>query len=553
MSTSNFDRSFSRPRVTVRTSARANTHFLIVVGLGLSFGAYFVLRYLGLWTEQDTEVFVRIITDMQRAGSLRSPGSYTHGYAYPVWATTLANFTGLSVTNLLQLYTPLVGNLFLAVFGFACFRCLLASDRLGLIGAAALFLVPELIFTVSRGNHEKLTVSITLLAVLALVKSFLEWRRAGRWPVFVGWTMVYYLCAFTLATLNIFFGSSLVVATTIMLTFMTLVVFLRHKKGKHLRPLVGRLALVVSVNWLLVLLVIWYVYPQSSSTNITLFETASERLSSLLFPTPAGETKADFTTSDPYAVANSDWASLSAYRLVSSFRWVLFLVSFPLWLVLLISAWCRLEQITIERLFLLGLYGAFGFILALAIPIDFLNLSAGSNLQVRMYTYFVLLATPMLAFGLERLTRVRLPLRVFLTSLMGLFFVLFGGLSLLKATLDPTVSNRWLFYHPAEVQAAQFWGLRHSQNILWMDVEGRLRYAYTTTYPAAYAQGDLAGNVFDWGTFAGGGAFAIQSPILERAAVAWQRKPPTLWLEDRPYDNGEAQIYHRIPRTPFQR
>lgn len=536
------------------TYARTHHYLVTALGLGLSFGAYFVLRYLGLWTEQDTEVFVRIIADMQNAGSLRSPGSYTHGYAYPVWATTLANFTGLSVTNLLQLYTPLIGNLFLALFGYTCFRQLLTSERLGILATSVLFLIPELVFTVSRGNHEKLTVSITLLAVLALSKSFTEWGRTGRWSVFVGWTIVYYLCAFTLATLNIFFGSSLIVALSVMLVFTTLTVFIRGQAGAHLRPFVQRLAYIVCVNWLLVLLVMWYIYPQSSGTNALLIETASQRLSALFFPQSEGESESSFTVSDPYAVTTSDWVTPKAYLLLSSFRWLLFSVSFPTWLVLFVIAVRRIVQLTTDRLFALGLYGAFGFVLALAIPIDFLNLSAGSNLQVRMYTYFALFASPLLALGLERLLRLRLPLvRTVLPNLFGLLFIVFGGLSLLKATLDPMVSNRWLFYHPAEVQAAHFWGSRHRHSILWLDVEGRLRYAYTTTYPAAYARGFLAGNTFDFGSYQGGDDFAIRSHLLERTAVAWGHRAPGLWLEDRSYDNGRAQIYHRIPKTPFQK
>lgn len=543
---------FRMSHAAARVSARVGTQLMTVLSLGTAFGAYFVLRYLGYWSEQDTDVFVRIITDMQAFGNLESPGAYTHGYAYPVWATTLADFTGLSVRSLLQLYTPLIGNLFLAVFGYACFRRLLASDRLGLIATSVLFLVPELVFTVSRGNHEKLTVSLTLLALLALVKSFLEWRVPGRWHVFVGWAVVYYLCAFTLATLNVFFGSTFIVAVTLMVFFTAIAVGLRPHKGARFRPLVKRLALVVGINWLLVMLVMWYVYPQTTGTYDVLFSTASERLSSLLFPTPT-ETESSFSVSDPYAVGSTDWASLNAYRLVSSFRFILFLCSFSTWLVLLVGAWRRLETLTVERLFLLGLYGSLGFVVGLAIPIDFLNLSAGTNLQVRIYTYFALLAAPTAAFGIERLTQVRLPFpKTLLTGLMGLFFCLFGLLSLLKATLDPMVSNRWLFYHPSEVQAARFWDQQYNHSLLWMDVEGRLTYAYFTTYPEAYPDGTVTDNSFDYGAFRGGGTFALHSAILRETAVAWQATPPYLWLEDRPYDNGEAQIYHRTPTTPFQ-
>lgn len=522
--------------------------------LGFSFGAYFVLRYLGLWTEQDTEVFIRVITDMQAFGSLQSPGAYTHGYAYPVWATTLANLTGLQVADLLQLYTPMFGNVLLALSGYVFFRRLLASQRLGLSATIILFLVPELVFTVSRGNHEKLTVALTLFALCALLNSFLSWQRGDRRSTFFAWGLSYYLSAFTLATLNIFFGSVMIVALSVMLLFAALIVVLRPRAGASLRPVVGRLARVVSITWLLVLLVMWYVYPQTSGTHEILRETARERLSVLFFPETA-TAEDTFEVSDPYAVGALDWASLDAYRLVSLFRWTLFLCSFPTWLVLLVLAWRRLENVSLERFFLLGLYGALGLVLALAVPIDFLNLSAGTNLQVRMYTYFALLAAPMLALGLGSLTQLGSPSRapkILVTGLVTLGFGFFAVLSLFKATLDPTLSNRWLFYHPAEVQAARFWDQRHDHNSLWLDVEGRLRYAYITTYPEAYPKGVPDDNLYDFGPFSGRDAFALRSSLLEKTAVAWQLRPSPLWLEDRPYDNGEAQIYHRIPRTPFQ-
>ncbi len=545
----------SRPLSGTRGAAyagvRAHTYLLGAVGLGVAFGSYFVLRYLGFWTEQDTEVFVRVISDMQAFGNLRSPGAYTHGYAYPVWATTLANFTGLGVAELVQLYTPLVGNLLLAVFGYACFRRLLASDKLGLAATAVLFLVPELVFTMSRGNHEKLTVALTLFAVLALLKSFLEWRVPGRRSVFYAWTAVYHLSAFTLATLNIFFGSSLIVALTVMLVFTGFAVAVRPKGAARFRPLVRRLARVVVVNWFLVVLVIGYVYPQTSGTHEVLLESATERLGALL-GAPAEEEES-FTVSDPYAVGTTDWSSLSAYRLVSSFRWLLFAVSFATWLSLFVRAWVKLPELSTERLFLLALYGSFGFVLALAVPIDFLNLSAGTNLQVRMYTYFVLLAAPVFALALGRLGRVRRPaVRALVSGSLGALCCVFGVLSLLKATLDPMVSNRWLFYHPAEVQAARFWDERHEHNLLWLDVEGRLRYAYITAYPEAYPTGAVTDNALDFGAFTGADPFAVRSRILEQAAVAWHTRPPPLWREDRLYDNGAAQLYHRVPRTPFQ-
>jgi hypothetical protein len=536
----------SAPRINVKSEpkvrVRASQVFPITILAGLAFGSYFVLRYLGLWTEQDTQVFVRVVTRMLEAGRLAYSGNYIHGFAYPVWAVTLSSLTGIAVADLSQLYLPLVGNLFLSVFGFTTFCRLLASIRLGMLATALLFLVPELVFTVSRGNHEKLTVSLTLLALLALLNSFREIYTQQRWRVFAGWVAVYYLTAYTLVSINALFGSSFIVASTLAMVFLFLLILLRPLERNLLTPVSKRLLLTVGTSWLLVTLVMFYIYPQAGS-NLNLLSTALERISALFL---------SFTPeSDPYMVSQTDWASPAAFHLVSSFRWVLFGVSFVTWLFLLRQVFTQISRVSLQQLLLVALYGAFGFQVALAIPVDLIGLAAGSNLQVRMYTYFALLAAPMLAVGLNSFSTWLRPglIKEIIIAGIGLLLIGFVFMSFIKSTLDPAVSNRWLFYRYSEVAATRFWDTRHQYQSLWVDVEGRLRYAYTMHYP----EGTANDNVFNAYRLNPQSAHALRSPIIRESAIAWRMPPPVFWLENRPYDNGETQIFHRIPRTPFQR
>lgn len=525
-------------------SAKARPHplqesqlsaFWLIAAVGLCFGLYFVLRYGGRWGEIDGVAFAGIIARMQLEGRIDYAGAYPHGYAYATWVNMLSYFTGRPIGELMQVYTPILGNVFLGIFGFAAFRRWLGSDRLGLIAASTLFLVPELVFTVSRGNHEKITVALTLLASLSLLKGFME-AQARNWGLFAAWVAVYYLVTFSLATLNVFFGSSFIVASTVALVFALLFLGMRRHPLSQLRPAAQRLALRVGASWLLVLLVMWYIYPIAGQ-NLEVLKTALAKLGALAL---------SFTPeSNPYESTATDWASPWVYKLLSSFRWILFLGSFAAWLMLLVPTLRTPERASIPRVFLLALYGGFGLQLAAAIPIDLVGLEAGSNLQVRMYTYFAVFAAPLFTLGLSRLLGSS-PWR---WQAAGAAAVILAVLSLLKATLDPLVSNRWMHYSAGEIEAIHTWSERERESVLWVGPETRLYDAYYMEYnfgPSNLNDLDVARrNPFTFHT--------LNSSLKQANSIAWGFPQSTWLLGDQVYDNGEAQIYHRSPQTPFQR
>lgn len=508
---------------------------ITILGVSLSFGAYFVLRYGGHWGEVDSVAFAGMIARLPEDGHIIYAGAYPHGYAYSVWAITLSYFSDLRVGELLRWYTPIIGNLFLGLFAFANFRRWLGSDRLGLAAASVLFLVPELVFTVSRGNHEKLTVTLTLLALLSLLRGFME-IQGGNWSRFVAWLGVYYLLAFVLVSLNVFFGSSFIVVSTLAVVMAWSLMRIAPRRMKNFRRPVERLTLRVAASWLLVLLVMWYIYPLGGQ-NLNVLKTALAKLGVLVLSLEP--------LSNPYTTGITDWSSVAVYRTISSFRWVLLVGSFVSWVTLLWPTFRNLDRSALPKMFLLALYGAAGLQMALAIPIDLIGLEEGANLQVRVYTYFVLFAAPLFVLGLQRLIR-RWP---FTRSPVTLAVAFFAICSLLKATLDPMVSNRWIFYHPAEVEAIQNWATRHANQSLWVGPDTRLSDGYLMEHSLGLPNY----NSLDIGTPSPQTYHALNSPLKQANDRAWGYTASPLLLEQQVYDNGIAQIYHRTPRTPLQK
>lgn len=510
---------------------------------GLTFGAYFILRYNGLWIDSDTTQFAKFIGEVVTTAAI-NPEGYRNGYAYPTWAAMLVQLSGLDILPLLQRYTPLVGNLFLALFSFATFRRWLASDRLGLAAAVSMFLVPELLFTVSRGNHEKLTTSLTLLAALALFKIYEEIHRRQRWRVMAGWTLTFYLVCFSLVSLNVLFGSSFIVASTISLIFALLFSRFAADVGRRLHPISSRLVVVVATAWTLVLLVMFHVYPYASE-NMDLLNTAVEKVGALFLSLEP--------SSDPYRAAVASWTNPKTYQLISSFRWTMFAISFVTWLVLLVRFFRKPDRPPLNQILMIAFYGGFGFQLALAIPVDLVGLSAGSNLQVRLYTYFSLFAVPLMVLGIAKALGVlaKWVPPVVLASSLTMVAVFFASVSVLKATLDPMVSNQWFFYQDAELLAIEFWDTRQTFDRIWIGPTTRALYPYR----ALKGEDSVSGNVFrrspDFDL-----AFqshALFSPVIYSEAIIYRVPVPGVVLENRVYDNGDAQIFHRLPRTPFQR
>ena len=129
------------------------------------------------------------------------------------------------------------------------------------------------------------------------------------------------------------------------------------------------------------------------------------------------------------------------YLLLSLGNFLLIGLSAPLWLwqgVRWLAGWRSPPSPSTWLLWFL--YGAFVFQGVLAAATDQSG-QFGGNWQHRSFPSFALVAVPIVASALigMRLHRIRLVVASLVLSLLA-------GLAVLKATNEPSLSNKWMFY-----------------------------------------------------------------------------------------------------------
>ena len=118
-----------RTQVSARARSRDGelTYLWLALWVGIVSGLYFVLRYRGHWGEVDSAIFTQMVGSLPDWNRIKYPNSYSHGYAYSVWAASLSMVWQVEVAQLQRWVTPLVGNVFLALFGYVAFKRWLGS------------------------------------------------------------------------------------------------------------------------------------------------------------------------------------------------------------------------------------------------------------------------------------------------------------------------------------------------------------------------------------------------------------------------------------------
>jgi hypothetical protein len=609
--------------------------------IGLLYAGYFVLRYGGIWTENDTAFFSQVTALMLRAGNVGFAHQYTHGFGYPAWLGSLSLLTGISVPVLNTVVMPYVGAVFLIMAAFLAYRTLLGATGAGFLATSLLLATSDVFFSVLRGNHEKLDIAFMLVAIYALFKGFEAMGRGSAMDLLI-WVVLFYTLIFGNASVNDYFASTFVFAAT--LTLPCGYVLLRyHRDPEAQRPAMVRFTITVAVSWLLVWWVMLYVFPAAGS-DFRLVHTAGEKLRDLFLSLQV--------SSNPYVAPGQQWAGPAVSIVLGAFRWLLFGGSFIVWITQLLRVFVRRTRFTLAQLFLLALYGAFGLVVAISIPVDFVGLQAGTNLELRNFTYFALVAAPLLAWGLREIdpassaaitwvarhvrgaqpapyergddgcpfwamaiksqshlclspkhdlsalspmyidaycSRVqhvhckffihaagdeararpqfervqtggvkasaaepRKPVPVpkrrrIYSGAAGAVLVAFIVLGLLKSTVDPLVSNQWIFYTPAERQALDFFWHHRGGMTMWTGPDNRIVSVATTWHLDQTGDEQVIGyamrpEVRD----------LLWSPQIAANAAEVRIVLLAIQQQDRVYDNGGSQIFRETPRTPFQ-
>ncbi|HEU4792745.1 MAG TPA: hypothetical protein VFS96_03720 [Nitrolancea sp.] len=513
---------------------------LLPVGYALAVTIYIALRYGYRWGEQDTGQFMESIRGVIAAGSIApASGAYAHGYGYQTIAAFVAVVSGLTVSQVQLIVLPFL-TLGIALIAFVAFRALIGNALLAGLAALLLFIQPEFLFVVERGNHEKITHSLVLVLAFLLAVSLTRPRTTG---MVAGFILAFYLAAWALITTNSFFASSFMMSLALALVGGLITLWVSRSAAVE-RGAMRRLVYTVLSCLALFFVFVVYVYAPARH-NFGQLQTLIEKLSVLFLSfEPQG---------NPYESVGSStiaWAAPWVYPVLTAFNWLILVGSALAWVWLAVRFKREGLETGQRRLLLLWLLAAaFAFEVLVSVVVDFSGF-LGANLQIRLFPLFMLFGIPLvIVAGAELAARItgRMARRAMTMAMVALLSV-FAATGVLKATNDPLVSNKWLFFTSHEQQALVWADSQLERQEVWEGFDERLREMQKIYRPVDADRGNrFVINKADEST-----RYITMSEVIQRRSVRMNVPAPDISGSDRVYDNGSAQIFHRVPQTPYQ-
>ena len=523
---------------------------LLLLSLTLLIAGYWVTRYAGLIMEGDATRLTQAGEGIANEGRLVTAQSYLNGYGYPALLAFLIQTTGLTAQVL-----QIAGSFWLvplALAAYLAYRELLPDIRLAILAVILLLLHPDFLFYILRSSHERTTWTFGLLILWLWVRS----NRSQEVELRLAMVLSLYLLLWAVIANNAYFGSTIV--TTFLLAMLANYVlarfFRRASRGGTPMGFHNRMLYVWLSGFALLFLFITYVYSPATSYYYTL-GTIGEKVSVLFLGSePISQRMA---VDDTYGYVQTAWLSPTVYLLLTGFQWLIVVLAIGAWLrdgvALLRRGHTVLSQ---QRLLLWLFFLGFATQVGLGVISD-LSGAMGSNLQVRLFTPFALVVSPMAATWFTALRRIpwrRLnALRPALMPLGAMVACVAVIATLLKVTNDPVVGNQWLFYSPGE-QVALDWTDDHLKDReIWIDTWQHqfdvllFRRGYDWKPRNNYRSGSLA----EWRSDEVSHVLLSDLTVLQ----ANRSKLPLPMVVDRDivYDNGDAQLFHRRQRSPFQK
>ncbi len=509
----------------MRAVLSRRTTILLLLNLAcLSFliHLYVLIRFDFLWESGDAVLFTRIIQSTQASGSLTGTVVYPYGFGYQAISVFLSETTSLSVADL-QLYLyPILGTLPTLIIYPVAKR--LTDDVWIAILAAFLFgTQSDVLFTTFRSTHEKFTWVLILAVLLLFILATTKRSRPRDLLTTIGITLALYLALFALVSLNLFFASSFLI-----ILIIGLAVTIAHSRGVEPRSL-RRLGYVCVSGVVLFFAFILYVYPPAIAylEGLTGF---GQLIFVALF-------NLEQQSTPQYQYAVQSWSSIYVWALLTA----------ETWLILGVSAYPVLRLVGRRRsqsadgfspLFMNLFVGALGMLGIGVIADRFGRFS--SNLELRLIPVVMVFAVPIAARELMKWVRSpRSPLMFTKVAVLILSLVMVTPLSVLKASVDPGVSNVRSYVTPGE-KAAIVWILSTNLNgSVWSDPDGRVAseagfFAPFSTFPNWTYKFFLSGRV----------NYYFTSSITD-ALYSEQLKSIENATDSLIYSQGDAEIYLR--------
>jgi hypothetical protein len=314
------------------------------------------------------------------------------------------------------------------------------------------------------------------------------------------------------------------------------------RQGFPVNTCLRRLTYVNLSCLVLSFLFMFYIYPPSLFDLLVLRDAIS-RVSVMVLGFEA--------QGDPYGYISLGWVSPRIYLGLTSFTWLLVVLSFLEWTRRGLQFLRGTLRLDIRENLDWLLYAGFALQVALAIVVD-LSGAITQNLQLRLFPAFSVLAVALLARGVVRLASApwfrgwtkRLALGAAVVAVAW-----FGIASVLKATNEPALSNKWVFYTRSEAEAVRWVDSHLEWSSVWTGIDERIREAFRFRY-AGDTQSHNVYDAFD---------FALQNRHVlfsEREALRATRmgiSMPSVLDWNRVYDAGDVYLYHQRQRTPYQK
>ena len=516
------------------TDSRLLLIFLIL--FGLSFAFYFTFRYGGQWVEGDTaSLTYRILVMQSEATLIPEEAIYTYGFLFQVISILVSNLSGINVINLQETIYPFVSILLLITSSWYFYTQ--DSHDAGPAALAVLLLCfqADVLFVIFRGSHEKITWPLVMLSLGLLFSSL------GKQGVsLILHITLFYMVAFALISVNIFFASTFLAAILLSLLIGFVIYHLQSIKTVKSNEHPGRLLYITLTVSVLLFVFIAYLYLPALN-NLRTANTIYQQVQNL-FVNPEAAVQ-------PYDYIAFGWINTATYLGLSIFTWLLIIGSMLVWLL---RGWRLLrgrEPFTLKDNLDWLLYAGFALQVGVYIFID-LSGALASNFQLRVFPGFTVLAVLILSKGIFKLLsdiKLKPAFRSTIT-VIGITLVLWLPIAaLLKASNEPLLSNMWTIYSMDEIQAVE-WGGNHLENTdIWVGIDNRLKNAYSVGYDIPN------GNYFR--TFGNykyiRHVIYSQKDILRAERTGFPLPPVFGWLQV--YDNGEVQFLKKPPVTPFQR
>lgn len=519
---------------TPRRQGSASAEVLVLFTAVTLLAGYTIMRYSGLWSETDTHAAAVAIRSMIDGAQLVPQGYvYPNGYGFQALATILVHLTGLSVAQL-QIFGGVLLAPWIVLPAWLAYRELTGSARGATLATVIILIQPEFLFPILRGTHEKFTRGLMFLCLFLLVRSILARQQTRRFASFL---LAFYLAIYALITFNNLMAFSFITALGLALALSLGVQRLARTPSDDSSATRRRLLYAIGISLLIAFVFTFYAYPPARY-GLGILQSIWDRLALMFLDI-------EQTAVSPYTTVSTNTV---VYLLLTIANWLLLGLSFILWSSQTLSWWRKRTWPDEPRVLLLwSLYGAFGFLGAVSIAVDFSGALA-SNLQHRVFPSFAMIAAPFVAAWFIGRQNTRLLSSRHAQGVLAVGIAFLAVVAVLKATNEPAVSNKWSFYTPPEFVALQWTDAANPNGAAWTEFDERLTAAI-----GICCSEDIDRSRLDSFQPRPGTRTYLISDVIRARSVRLSLPLPIAGDSLSVYDNGAAEIYRLRPRTPFQR